>query len=173
MSDGNESNPSVKTRRRLFYRVGLALLFLAIYLLLIRPFRVGVNQYIVQPVVQPDQTVTELMPDVRATGIIIDLPDDPDTGFTLYTVFGSFFLFGLIGFALLGASVKVYLILTLWHFVLFWPVLLSVRLALHTHADWLTAAMFFQNIMMHWATILAIPLLLLYQKGAFSGNKRG
>lgn len=141
----------------------LILIAIALYFTAGRPIRKAITQHIVAPVVQLDDN---LLYSARqnATGVTVFDPEDRDFGFTLYTVFGSFFLFGILGFIAVGAPRSFYLFLTSWHLTLGMATLLFTRLALHNAQQWIHAAIFTQNLLLHWMTILLVPLALYWVK---------
>lgn len=159
-SHKTKSNNRIYT---LLTRTLLILIAIGIYFSVGRPIRKVITEHIVAPVVQLDDTMLYSARQ-NATGVSVFDPQDRDFGFTLYTVFGSFFLFGVLGFIAVGASRSFYLFLTTWHMVLGIATLLFTRLALHHAQGWIHAAIFTQNLLLHWMTVLLVPLALYWVK---------
>lgn len=128
-----------------------------------RPVRKLITTHLVAPVVQLEDGMLYGAIQ-KSTGVTMYDLQTGDVLFTLYTLFGSFFLFGVIGFVAVGAPRGFYLFLTLWHLVLGLIAVLFIRFALHYDPAWIHAAIFVQNLLLHWMTVLLVPLALYWVK---------
>lgn len=149
--------------RSLFIKISLIIGCILLYFFVMRPVRVEINEHIYTPSLSLESGELNYFVEVKSTGSTLFDADDPEFSFSLYTLFGSFFLFGLIGFIALEAPKNAYIYLTSWHIVLAGPVIFFTYLALHNSSQWIHAAIFIQDILMHWMTILAIPVLYMFR----------
>ncbi|MEX0661763.1 MAG: hypothetical protein WEA58_07190 [Balneolaceae bacterium] len=157
--------------RSLLIKISLIIGCVLLYFFLMRPIRKEINEHIYTPSLSLESGELNYSVEVKSTGSTLFDADEPEFSFSLYTLFGSFFLFGVIGFVALNASRKAYMFLVAWHIILAGPVILFTHLALHHNTQWIHAAIFSQDILMHWMTILAVPLIYMFNKGKLRSEK--